>query len=698
MRRQAAVGSFAAAGISLVMVAAWSAPASAYQGQGYDGPDIGNILYDPGAEADYNGTLFPNYGSNYPRSVQLQYQTGTRAQYNGTLLATYRKAVKDETESVTLPIRRSVDDGRTWTSPATSPFAVSSKQGKQGQYAYGLGNPFLYELPEQVGDMPPGTLLLATIAADMNVSGDPDRGSNTMLYLSLFRSDDAGFTWREVGDIAKGAGAGNPLWEPYLIAYAGKLYCFYSDERPWKDGKLALDASGNPTVAEDGSQVLTHQTTTDGSTWSQPTLDVDGTVAVQNGTNPRPGMAVVRQLPNKKWMLTYEVPGLGHESYKISDTPDSWPSPTSMGSTISGSSAGSPYWIVLPDGRTVYNTANHVGTYVNPDTTGNNFLSKPAWNYLNSVMPNGYSRTLQYNYRTGRVNIFRGLGSWDYAATSHLKQTTPNNNPSDGPLPISYGEVNLGNSRGSYYKITNALTGTALTLPTPAPAQGIDEGAFSSTSNIAATATSATGSATQQWKLLNTDGFADVTQPADGQKVTLQVRTTGRALGLKFTKQSSGSYTLNDDGTAVSAVLEVTHYGADGKNSSLYSGQQWTLKQAVGGFQVVNVLNGKALAAAADGKVTVVAGNSSDRSQVWSFAASAPFVMSVDLPAGVTAPQGQQPSLPANLTERLSDGTTKSVAVTWDTAHPSTEPTGQRYYGTVAGWSGPISIDVTSTG
>ena len=100
----------------------------------------------------------------------------------------------------------------------------------------------------------------------------------------------------------------------------GHLVCAYSDERQKANGVL---------------QALSLRYTSDGTNWSE----LKNIVAVGN-QNDRPGMVTVDQMPNGKYIATYEVvnkPSLSQNSsivyYKTSDDGLAW-NPSDVGTLL----------------------------------------------------------------------------------------------------------------------------------------------------------------------------------------------------------------------------------------------------------------------------------------------------------------------------------------------------------------------------
>lgn len=138
-------------------------------------------------------------------------------------------------------------------------------------------------MPTDVGEYPAGTVLLA---------GNSIPADNNHTKIDVYASLDKGYTWDFVSHVASG-GAANPkngipaIWEPFLMWYDGQIIVYYSDQRDPLHG-----------------QKLVHQTSEDLYTWDDPMDDV----AYPTYTD-RPGMTTVTELPNGKYMMTYEYGG-----------------------------------------------------------------------------------------------------------------------------------------------------------------------------------------------------------------------------------------------------------------------------------------------------------------------------------------------------------------------------------------------------
>lgn len=201
----------------------------------------------------------------YARSVQLK---------SGDLLATWEN-YSPGPELVHFPIYKSKDNGKSWK---------EFSKVKDTVNGWGLRyQPFLYVLPEKIGQFPKGTVLLAGSSIPTDLS---------KTQIEVYASRDNGKTWKFVSHVVSGGEAIpnnglTPVWEPFLMAYKGKLICFYADQTDPKYG-----------------QKLSHKVSLDLKTWGAPVDDVVDAVYTA-----RPGMSTVTKLPNGKYMMLYENGG-----------------------------------------------------------------------------------------------------------------------------------------------------------------------------------------------------------------------------------------------------------------------------------------------------------------------------------------------------------------------------------------------------
>jgi hypothetical protein len=439
----------------------------------------GGILYQLGDEPCLKGR---GNCAVYPKSAQLP---------SGRLVASFEKAtVVPETGSAdgeTLPVYKSDDHGTSWQSlsEVKAPAYLSSDP-EYAKYTSNWTNPYLYVLPQAVGKMKKGTLLLASVvsgddhyykehkAADPNWTPSND-GDRKDLAIALYSSTDEGRTWKVVNVIATGGWQGgsagavgrnvaaanthrqvDPLWEPYLMVHKGRLVCYYSDENDY----LGFDPvtgvptpdPANGTAPDSHGQILVHKTW-DGrdARWSDPVVDIAGLTQDMGGGKTeigggRPGMTNVVRTSDGRWLLTFEYWGGGTNTrYVLADDPLKFyrGSPTGEGVTSlpvdAGSrplgTNGSPVVIRLPDGRLVYNAAGSGNVWVNESGRGDG-----VWKEYQTTSRAGYSRNLQYVEGTGRIVI---LNNQDTSVIAHA-------------------EVDLGRSDGAYYRLVNRGTGQVI--------------------------------------------------------------------------------------------------------------------------------------------------------------------------------------------------------------------------------------------
>ena len=466
-RRRAgrALGTFVAAS---AMLAIPMGSAQAYN-------PTGGILYQLGDEPCLKGR---GNCAIYPKSAQLP---------SGRLVASFEKStVVAETGSAdkqTLPVHKSDDHGTSWQplSEVKAP-AYLSRDPKYAKYTSNWTNPYLYTLPQDVGNLKKGTLLLASVvsgddiyykehkAADPNWTPSND-GDRKNMAIALYSSTNEGKTWKVVNVVATGGWQGgsagavgqniatantnkqvDPLWEPYLMVYKGKLVCYYSDENDYigfnsATGAPILDPA-NDTAPDSHGQILAHRTW-DGSSsqWSAPVLDIAGLTQNMGGGKTeigggRPGMTNVVRTTDGKWMLPFEYWGGGANTrYVIADSPLEFYRGSATGTDVASlpvaagsrplTRGGSPVIVRLPGGRLVYNAAGSGNVWVNESGR-----SDGTWKEYQTTSPAGYSRNLQYVEGTGRLAILNNQGT----------------------STIAYAEVDLGHSDGAYYQLVNRKT------------------------------------------------------------------------------------------------------------------------------------------------------------------------------------------------------------------------------------------------
>ncbi|WTB39402.1 RICIN domain-containing protein [Streptomyces sp. NBC_00827] len=585
-----AVAAVSAFGVGLAFAIASATSAQAYQ------PTPANLYV-----ADNPAACNKNPCVLYPKSAQLP---------GGRLVAAFENS---QTAPVgqTMPIHKSDDAGTTWQKLAdVKAPAYLSSDAKYAKYTSNWTNPYLYVLPQNVGNLSAGTLLLASIVSgddyyyqeqkaansSWTPSGDGDRKD---VALALYSSTDQGATWSIQNIIATGGWQGgsagaigrvsnantsaqvDPLWEPHLVARGGQLVAYYSDENDYlgydaTTGVPTLDPA-NDTAADSGGQILVHKTWDGGSgtSWSQPVVDIPGSTVNNGGKSEigggRPGMTTIAPTTDGKWLLTYEYWGGGtNVRYRIADDPlkfyaagdaaiTALPVP-SGGRTLS--TGGSPVLLPMPDGRIVYNASGSGNVWVNESG-----LSTGTWKEYQTTMPSGYSRNLQYVEGTGRVLILQA--AWSGGSVG----------------PVKYGEVDLGRSDGAYTTLVNRLTGQVLS---PDTGKTQDANLTGNVPDLVLKTQSATDDS-QRWHLT-----------AKGSDVTLLNKTGGRSVAIWT-------------GTAT-AGQKLAQWVDDGATD-----KQWTLVASTDGYYKLRSVRNTSLfmtGATAGGSVTVAA-STTDGSQDW---------------------------------------------------------------------------------
>ncbi|MFD0663462.1 RICIN domain-containing protein [Thermocatellispora tengchongensis] len=561
----------------------------------------------------------------YPKSAQLS---------GGRIVAAFENS-QSAVVGQTIPIHKSDDRGTTWQKLAdVKAPAYLSGDPRHAKYTSNWTNPYLYVLPQDVGALSAGTLLLASVvsgddlyhreqkAADpaWTPSGDGDRRD---LALALYSSTDQGATWSFVNIIATGGWQGgsagaigrvsrantyaqvDPLWEPHLIARGNRLVAYYSDENDYlgfdpATGVPILDPA-NDTAPDSHGQILVHKTW-DGrsASWSDPVVDVAG-LTVDRGDGKRqigggrPGMATVAPATDGKWFLTYEYFGGGpNVRYKIADDPlrffasgdaaiTALPVPAGARPLATG---GSPVLLAMPDGRVAFNAGGSGSVWVNESG-----LSNGAWKEYQTTIAAGYSRNLQYVEGTGRVLILQA--SWSGGSIG----------------PVRYAEVDLGRSEGAYHTLVNRLTGQALS---PDAGKTQDANLTGDVPDLVLRTRDAAADA-QRWHLTAKGGDVTLLNKAGGRAVAIWTgdATAGRRLAQwvddgatdklwTLVPSADGHYKIRSvrnpglfvTGAARDAAVELREPINASENPSADDSQEWLLVQDPPATDVTFTLRG----------------------------------------------------------------------------------------------------------
>ncbi|KAL2062319.1 hypothetical protein VTL71DRAFT_6585 [Oculimacula yallundae] len=306
-------------------------------------PTFSNVkIFGPGNNYNAPGVL-------YPRTARI----------GNTLFATAENYNPFPPYS---PIYKSTNGGLSWT------WVADVKDTVNG---WGLTwEPHLYVLPQAIGAYPAGTLLLAIDSVPVN---------RAAYHIDLYASTNQGVTWKFVSNVAKATGGGQ-IYEPFILTYQNQLVVYFSDSR---DSRF--------------SQKLTHVTSSNLVNWSTNVDDVQGTAQ-----SDRPGMPTVAELPNGKWIMTFENGknvngGLTFPiGYKIASSPLSFlssPTQALVATDGTAASSGSPYVVWTSaggsQGTVVVSYAGSGGLFINK----NNGVAG-SWTKLSTSAPGAYSRSL----------------------------------------------------------------------------------------------------------------------------------------------------------------------------------------------------------------------------------------------------------------------------------------------------------------
>ncbi|MFD9193777.1 RICIN domain-containing protein [Streptomyces phaeochromogenes] len=599
-RRKAgkALGTFVAAS---AMLAIPMGSAQAYN-------PTGGILYQLGNEPCLKGR---GNCAVYPKSAQLP---------SGRLVASFEKStVVPKTESAdrqTLPVYMSDDHGTSWKplSEVKAPAYLSSDP-KYAKYTSNWTNPYLYTLPQDVGNLKQGTLLLASVvsgddhyykehkAADPNWTPSND-GDRKNMAIALYSSTDGGVSWKVLNVVATGGWQGgsagatgqniasanthkqvDPLWEPYLMVYKGKLVCYYSDENDYIGFDPATGVPtpdpANGTAPDSHGQILVHKTWDGRSAqWSGPVVDLAGLTQNMGGGKTeigggRPGMTNVVRTTDGKWMLPFEYWGDGANTrYVIADNPLEFYRGSATGTDVASlpvaagsrplARGGSPVVVRLPGGRLVYNAAGSGNVWVNESGR-----SDGTWKEYQTTSPAGYSRNLQYVEGTGRIAILNNQGT----------------------STIAFAEVDLGQSDGAYYQLVNRKSDQVIGTGNHTNDANIGNG------DVPDVALEEPGSAanadTQYWHVVTEpNGGTTLLNKSGGRAAAIWTgnATAGQRIGQWVDNSATGSWNLvktSDGFYKLQSVKNTSLYltgASDGapltlQNAATDGSQDWELVQ-----------------------------------------------------------------------------------------------------------------------
>jgi hypothetical protein len=240
-----------------------------------------------------------------------------------------------------------------------------------------------YEVPQKLGSTAAGTLFWAT-------SVGTDQTPRTACSIRIYKSTDKGRSWTFFSTAVTGTAG---LWEPeFGMDKMGRLVMYFSSEEYKSTGY---------------NQLLAHRTSTDGGlTWSDDVMDV----AVNDGTK-RPGMAIVRKLPNGTYAMIYEICGMDCDVYiRTSANGYDWGTASELGSRIESA-----------DGHHFSHAPNIA--WANDGTANGKLIA------IGQVMQNNTDNALAVmNGQVVMVNANNGQGVWKEMAA-------PVASPNDGHTP-----------------------------------------------------------------------------------------------------------------------------------------------------------------------------------------------------------------------------------------------------------------------
>ncbi|PXY32099.1 sialidase family protein [Prauserella muralis] len=342
-------------------------------------------LLSPAAAAQPTGrTLLHDGAGSYPRLIRTEHGGLLR---DGRILASITSR---DRHGYYAPIFESLDEGRSFT-------RVGEVRDPAGRAGMCCGT--LYELPQRVGRLRAGTLLWAA-------SYRQHAGPSRRIGIRVWASRNLGRTWSFLAEPVRSHNR-DGVWEPeFTVDAAGRLWLHYADE----------------TEAPQHAQVLNRVASVDGITWGAK----QRTMAIPPH-RVRPGMPIVRRLPDGRYYFAYEICNYGD---RFCD----------------------PYFKISPDGATFGDPAAP-GTRV-ATATGNHFQHAQTITLfpggprgtrilmVGQIYVDKRSRPLPGNGRTLLANDHLGSGPWyEVPAPVHVRRPYDNwcPNYSSTLLPVNGG-------------------------------------------------------------------------------------------------------------------------------------------------------------------------------------------------------------------------------------------------------------------
>jgi putative hemolysin len=438
-------------------------------------------------------TLLSDRTAYYPRVIQLQNDNLTPKR----LLASFDNGN-------TGVFYESLDNGLTWSN---NPVGSVTENTLPRNCCSGF-----YEVPQNLGSTTAGTLFWAT-------SVGTDQSPRTACSIRIYKSIDKGRNWVYFSTAVSGT---TGLWEPeFSVDNQGRLVMYFSSEEYKSSGY---------------NQLLAHRISTDGgATWSADVIDV----GVNDG-GKRPGMAIVRKLPNNSYVMIYEVCGFGNCDVFIRTSTNGYD----------------------------WGTASNLGVRVE-SSNNNHFAHAPNLAWANDGTANGklvvvgqtlYDVNGNFSGNNGKVlmtNSNNGVGTWTEIAApveSPNNGSTPCPNYSSALLPSVNGQNVLElalkdtpNGCRLYYG-TGSLTatvgsGTTLNngvyrLVNKNSGKVLEVAGSSATAGTKVQQYAWNGTDAQRWKIeITPDGYYKLTAQHSGQ--VLDVDACSAANGAKVQQYTS---------------------------------------------------------------------------------------------------------------------------------------------------------------
>ncbi|GAB3583387.1 sialidase family protein [Amycolatopsis endophytica] len=203
----------------------------------------------------------------YPRAIRLEHTPFLR----GRIIASVNSW---DSGGAFARIFESADEGASFHQVGE----VRDPEGAQGECCGSI-----YELPQRVGRLRAGTLLWAA-------SYGQNGGAGRRMSIRVWSSSDGGRNWTFRSEAARSHNHDGVFEPEFTVDSGGTLWIHYADE----------------TEAPRYSQVLNRVGSTDGVTWGtkQTTLAIPP-------DRVRPGMPVVRELPDGRYYFSYEICNYG---------------------------------------------------------------------------------------------------------------------------------------------------------------------------------------------------------------------------------------------------------------------------------------------------------------------------------------------------------------------------------------------------